>query len=125
MDGYYYLHTNGDLIYKPAAAVETDDEYFESPYVKHVWTINLKDRGDCWKIVLEALSMGCQISRAKELAEKWKMDFNDSVEMIKRIKPTDAMKRGLKSFIEHVLEMTVEEWREKVLAVGKKEEEMR
>ena len=37
--GAFYLHSNGSLIYKPLVAFASDPEYFESSFVKHVWTI--------------------------------------------------------------------------------------
>ena len=43
-----------------------------------------KDRLDAWRLILEALSMGCSIPRAKELSEKWGLTFEDSIEMLKR-----------------------------------------
>ena len=33
---YFYLHTNGDVIGKNPACVESDPEYFNSPFVKAV-----------------------------------------------------------------------------------------
>ncbi len=41
--GAYYLHTNGDLIWKPAACFQNDPEYFDSPFVKKVWYIPKED----------------------------------------------------------------------------------
>ena len=37
--GAFYLHANGNLIFKPIQAFATDEKYFESPFVKHVWLI--------------------------------------------------------------------------------------
>ena len=37
---YYYEHTNGEIIRKPAFVVETNttpEEYFDSPFVKRWW----------------------------------------------------------------------------------------
>jgi len=41
---YYYLHENGEIIWKPAIVAENDPEYFNSPLVKKVWEIrNFED----------------------------------------------------------------------------------
>jgi len=37
--GAYYLHENGKLIFKPAIVFASEPEYFNSPFVKHVWLI--------------------------------------------------------------------------------------
>jgi len=111
MDGFYYLHTDGSLIFKPATVIDYDPHYFDSPFVKKVWHIDLKDRLNAWKIVLEALSMGCSIPRARELAGKWKLTFEDSIELLKRTprnEVTEAMTEGMKIFIPEILGMEVE-----------------
>lgn len=44
--GYWYLHTNGERIYKPAIVVESGGgarEYFSGPFVKKYW---MGPRGD-------------------------------------------------------------------------------
>jgi len=111
-DGFYYLHTNGSLIFKPAAvAASKYDTYFISDFVKHVWELDLSDRLCAWRIVLEALSMGCSIPRARELAGKWKLTFEDSIELLKRTprnEVTEAMTEGMKIFIPEILGMEVE-----------------
>jgi len=38
--GYWYLHTNGERIYKPAIVVESGGgarDYFDSPFVVKYW----------------------------------------------------------------------------------------
>ena len=37
--GYYYLHTNGQILWKPKIVVEMDLEYFDSPMVVKYWKI--------------------------------------------------------------------------------------
>lgn len=77
-DGYYYLHTNGDLIYKPAIVVESDPGYFDSPFVKETWGF-LKERRECaWTILIEALALGARPSRVKELQQHWKCSNDDA-----------------------------------------------
>ena len=38
-EGYWYLHQNGQRIFKPKAIVDPmgTAEYFNSPFVKHFW----------------------------------------------------------------------------------------
>ena len=113
MQWYYYLHTNGDLIGKNPIVVDGDASYFDSDFVQKVWLIDTEKRGDCWKLLLEALAKGARIDRVKELAEKWKMDKADSIEMMKRVKPNNLMRGGMKIFIKEILGMDVEEyWKE-------------
>jgi len=50
--GYYYLHTNGQIIWKPFIVVESDPEYFNSPYVVKYWKV--KSEEDYIKMVIEA-----------------------------------------------------------------------
>lgn len=94
MDHFYYLHTNGDLIYK---RFEPESD---SPFVKKVWRIDLSDRADAWRVVFEAMALGANLDRIGELASKWKLDRADFKEMLTRIatRPTDLMKKGLPKF---------------------------
>jgi len=108
MDGFYYLHTNGDMIFKrfePEA---------ESPFVKKVWPLDLKNRMDAWKIALEGLFLGANIERIEDLAKKWGLTFEDSIEMLKRVKTLDPEEvGGLKLFVQKILKMGEEEFWEK------------
>jgi len=103
MKWYYYLHTNGELIGKNPVAVESDSEYFNSPFVKEFWKIDTTKREDAWRLLLEALALGASIEKVKELADKWKCNFEDSIEMLKRMKPTSLMKDGWYIFLKEIL----------------------
>ena len=106
--GQYYLHTNSNLIYKPHGGVELD-----SPFVRKVWPCDTMDRASAWTIVLEALALGCRLERAKDLAKKWNLTKFDSYEMLRRVKPTDLMRKGFEVFIKEILEMSVDDyWKE-------------
>ena len=75
-----------------------------------------KDRLDAWRLILEALSMGCSIPRAKELSEKWGLTFEDSIEMLKRYPREDvtpAIARGMDIFIGQILGMDIERYWDK------------
>lgn len=123
MKWYYYLHTNGDLIGKNPVVVDSDASYFDSPFVKKVWNIDTEERGDCWTLILEALASGANISRVKELAEKWNCDKADSIKMLVRMKPNGLMREGMTIFIKEILNKDVEEyWKEMEALMENKDE---
>lgn len=106
---YYYLHTNGELIHKRFMP-ESD-----SPFVKKVWTVDTSNRVDAWTVVLEALALGAQDERIKELAKKWGLTYEDSIEFIIRIScPTQILKDGMAKFTKLVFNMDIKTYWEKV-----------
>lgn len=112
---YYYLHTNGQLIPRNPTVVDSDPDYFNSPFVKRFWFVN--DRLSSWRMVLEALALGANIERVKELAEKWKFDLEDSGEFLARYnldKLTDELRQGMSIFITKILEMDEEAYWQKI-----------
>ena len=111
---FFYLHTNGDLIGKNSVVVDTDPKYFDSPFVKKVWEVDLDKREDGWKLILEALAFGANISPVKELAKRWELTFEDSKELLKRVELIDTMKKGLDRFVKEILEMSFEEYISKI-----------
>ena len=105
MDGFYYLHTNGEVIFK-----RTEPEV-DSPFVKKVWALTLTNRMDAWTIALEGLFWGAKKERIEELAKKWKLTFEDSIEMLmRRGKLREEEISGLRLFIKEVLKMSEEEY---------------
>ncbi len=54
---YFYLHANGQLIVKNVRAVEADPEYFNSPFVRKVWKIDLDNREQADNMLAEANKM--------------------------------------------------------------------
>ncbi len=105
--GYYYLHTNGDLIYKNAYVVDSDPEYFTSPFVRKFWCIRTDNRSDAWTVILEALALGCNVDRAKELINEWGLNKQDSFMMLNFLLPDELRKKGLNIFISEILCMKV------------------
>ena len=105
MKYYYYLHTNGDLIGKPPIVVDSDSSYFDSPFVKKFWCLDLTDRKDAWLMILEALYLGASITRVKELADKWNMTIDDTINFLAACPPNSMLKAGLNIFIEKILLM--------------------
>jgi hypothetical protein len=74
---YYYLHTNGDLIHKPASVLVGDPDYFDSPFVQKVWVIDMEDRITAYSMLLNAQALGANLERVNELKEKWFIDDVD------------------------------------------------
>lgn len=70
--GWYYLHTNGDLIFK-----RYEPEMEPGGFVRRVWPIDTSNRADAWRVVLEAAGLGASIERVRELAAKWKITPED------------------------------------------------
>lgn len=117
---YYYLHTNGDLIGKNPVVVDSDPEYFNSPFVKNVWLIDTSDRETLYRLVLESLALGADGNRMKELCSKWGTNYDDTIEMLKRCKPSDLMKKGMDRFIQEILGVDIEAFWKAIENGGKK-----
>ena len=84
MDGWYYLHTNGDLIYKKELG-GTHADIRESNFAKAIWPIDPSDRENAWRIVVESLAAGAKKERVTELAEKWGCNNEDAKVYAERI----------------------------------------
>lgn len=70
IQGWYYLHENGDLIYKRELG-GTAADIRESPFARALWPMDPTDRANAWDILVEALAAGANKSRVMELADKW------------------------------------------------------
>lgn len=75
--GWYYLHTNGDLIYKRELS-ETVADLRESDFVVMLWPVDSEDRASAWRILVEALACGAHKERVLHLAEYWECDDEDA-----------------------------------------------
>lgn len=75
--GYYYLHANGDLIYKRELD-GTAADIRESPFARGLWPLDPTDRAGAWRICVEGLAAGANPERVKSLAELWHCDENDA-----------------------------------------------
>lgn len=64
---YYYLHINGQLIYKNAFSVDSigASEYFEGGFVKKYW--KLKTREDVDIMLSEAIELGANVSSVDQV----------------------------------------------------------
>lgn len=76
--GYYYLHTNGDLIYKRNLDTGQVADFRESNFVKMFWSFDPEDRSTVWRVLVESLACGANIERVMELADKWECDDEDA-----------------------------------------------
>ena len=83
--GYYYLHTNGDLIYKRYLDAEQVADFEESPFVKRYWLLDVKDRAVAWFIAIEAAALGARPNRIKDIREKWKLTDEDALIFVGRV----------------------------------------
>jgi len=101
--GYYYLHTDGNLIFKPAAVLDGDPEYFNSDFVRRVWPVDAKNRLTAWRVIVEGLAMDADKARVMELAGKWKCDISDLADYMVREHAegeiTDERRKGLRRFL--------------------------
>ena len=75
--GWYYHHTNNELIFKRDSPGQ-DADIRESDFATSMWMWD-GQRPTAWRILVEALSLGVDIRRIKELAELWDCDDADAV----------------------------------------------
>ena len=75
--GWYYLHTNGSLIYKRELG-DTSADIRESDFARALWPMDPENREGAWNICVEALALGADAVRVKELADKWHCDDADA-----------------------------------------------
>lgn len=69
--GWYYLHENGDLIYKREYDGSVAADIRDSDLARGMWPIDPSDRRGAWAIVVEGLAAGAHPHRVRELADKW------------------------------------------------------
>jgi len=76
--GYFYLHANGDLIWKRFRPEP-------SPFVRRIWAVSSGDpRTNAWLIAVEALALGAPKERIFELKEKWGLSDDEAQEFAKK-----------------------------------------
>jgi hypothetical protein len=85
MDGWYYLHVNGDLIFKRETDGSVGADIRESDLARGLWPVYCKDRENAWSILVESLASGASKQRVSDLAEKWKCDDNDAATYADRV----------------------------------------
>jgi len=82
--GWYYLHTNGSLIYKREDGGAAAD-IRESDFARAMWPCDPSDREMAWTVLVEALSLGADPERIKELAALWRCDDADADKFASRV----------------------------------------
>jgi hypothetical protein len=97
----YYLHVNGDLICKNAISYND----ICGDLVRKKWLLDTDKRIDAWRVVLEALGLGCNINRAKELISRWELTKEDSGYAIVHLygELNEPLRVGLRIYIEGCL----------------------
>jgi hypothetical protein len=83
-EGWYYLHQNGDLIFKKEMG-GTAADIRESDFARGLWPVDPSDREGAWSILVEALASGANKQRIEELASKWKCNDEDAKVYAQRI----------------------------------------
>lgn len=83
IQGWYYLHQNGDLIYKVNHA-GTAADIRESDFARCMWPLDPSDRAGAWDIAIEGLALGASRARVMELASKWGLNDIDADEYARR-----------------------------------------
>jgi len=103
IEGYCYLHTNGDLIFKRKMVVDGDPEYFDSDFVRAVWEVDPSERLGAWRLLVEATEMGANEARIKELAGRWSITMKDLPNYLIAEEAadgvTDARRKGLRKLV--------------------------
>lgn len=84
IEGFYYLHENGSLIYKPRADAATLQDARESDLVRGTWLVRKHNRMNAWSLLVEALAAGADKGRVTTLATQWACDDKDALEYAKR-----------------------------------------
>jgi hypothetical protein len=88
--GWYYLHTNGDMIYKPDHS-ETAADIRDSDFARCMWPMDPSERQGAWDICVEGLALGARADRIRGLAAKWSCDDDDAENYASRIGITLAL----------------------------------
>ena len=83
--GWYYLHTNGDLIYKSADIDGVVADIRESDFARMLWPCEPEDRAVAWRMLVEATALKATPARVNELAARWACDDADADEYAGRI----------------------------------------
>lgn len=81
--GYYYLHENGDLIYKPG--IEAAMDIRDSDFAVGMWPVDPTNRSTAWNLLVEGLAAGAKSDHIRLLAAKWGCNDCDAVNYADRI----------------------------------------
>jgi hypothetical protein len=84
IEGWYYLHENGDLIYKRDLGPGSKPEVEPGGFVRKVWKVDPSNRVHAWLVVVEATALGGRAERIAELREKWGLTDEDGAQFAER-----------------------------------------
>jgi hypothetical protein len=84
IEGWYYLHTNGELIYNPELG-GTAAYIQESSFARGLWPLDPSDRETGWRTLVEELAAGANKTCVLELAAEWGCDDADAEIYAERI----------------------------------------
>ena len=82
--GWYYLHENGDLIFKRELG-GTAADIRESDFAICMWPMDPSDRMGAWNIAVEGLALGAKPERVADLAGKWLLTDADAANYASRL----------------------------------------
>ena len=78
LDGWMYLHQNGNLIYKRNLDNSTREDIQSSDFSRAVWPFDKSNRLDAWTILVEAGAVNADKARITELAQEWQCTDTDA-----------------------------------------------
>jgi hypothetical protein len=81
--GYYYLHTDGSVLWKPIAPGLIED-FENSDLVRCYWPCDPSDRRGAYRILIEATALGADPQRLANLARQWLCSNDDVREYARR-----------------------------------------
>lgn len=82
VEGWYYLHINGNLIFKPLG--QSGADILESDFALAMWPMDPEDRMIAWIILVESMAFGADHARVNHLADLWRCDDQDAEEFARR-----------------------------------------
>jgi len=77
IQGWYYLHDNGDLIYRLEMGA-TEQEIRKADFACAMWPYDPGNREGIWSMLVEALSLGANAGRIRDLAAQWNCNEADA-----------------------------------------------
>ena len=83
MKMYIYLHTNHQLLEKSPVVVELDPEYFDSPFVQHVWQLDFDNFDTLKEFIYEANKLHAENIQSQLLW--WQKEGRITAEQMKEL----------------------------------------
>ena len=83
--GWFYMHENGELIYKREIDGDTASDIRDSDFARGMWPVDPQDRATGWTLLIEGLAAGANHARVQELADRAGFNNEDAQEYAKRV----------------------------------------